>query len=116
MTHIIPQFQDHCHNGMKCSHETCFCKDMSKQLFEPHGGFCVEPAQSARSLATDDQWAAEFYEPQQNVVRLSILTRGIAGLLLVRLSYRRLTDHWLNISPILAAFFQIQLKKACCQN
>jgi hypothetical protein len=61
--------QDHCHNGMKCSDRRCFCTDMAKQLFEPHGGFCVEPASNPRSWTTDEKWAAEFYEPQQSVVR-----------------------------------------------
>ena len=71
---LMDRFQDHCHNGMKCTDRRCMCTDMAKQLFDPHGGFCVEPAQSARSFATDDKWAAEFYEPQQNVVGCRILT------------------------------------------
>jgi hypothetical protein len=45
---------------------------MSKQLFDPHGGFCVEPASNLRAVWTtdDDQAVQEYYaEPQQSVVR-----------------------------------------------
>ena len=57
---------------MKCSDKPCFCSDMSKQLFDPHGGFCVEPASNPRSWTTDEKWAAEYYAPQQSQVSLNI--------------------------------------------
>ena len=63
--------QDHCHNGMKCSDKRCSCAEMSKQLFDPHGGFCVEPASNLRAVWTtdNDQAVQEYYaEPQQGVV------------------------------------------------
>jgi hypothetical protein len=42
---------------------------MSKQLFEPHGGFCVEPASNpGTTWTTDEKWTQEYYEPQQSVV------------------------------------------------
>ena len=63
---------------MKCSDKKCSCSELSKQLFDPHGGFCVEPSSNLRATwTTDEKWTQEYVvDTQQSVVSLQSICKS----------------------------------------